>query len=291
MGAFMGAWDDKLYLAGGTRQLIDPYPPVNRVDVYDITFHTWTAGGGRPMLVATDFAGSIQAGPYLYIAGGFVGDGINLHDETQRFNMATNIWELGPPLSIPQFGGGLAITGSAVFLVADAPYTWNPLDKVDVLELADWPGGVWTGWDPLPQVNIYPATACTEAMAGGEVWAVGGGDGDIKFYDDNMFHPAEPCVDFGMLLTPESPVGEGNAGDTLSYALTITNTGTITDYFRLSATSLWAITLPETDVVGPLGHGESAVITVSVTIPADAGGGDSDTAVVTVTSIGNIAGG
>jgi hypothetical protein len=287
-GAFIGAWDGKLYLAGGSRTFGN-YPPVNRVDVYDIATNTWTAGGGTSMPVATDFAGSVQAGQYLYIAGGLVGDGIHLHDKTQRYDMATDTWELGPDLTIPQWGAGLAVTDSRLYLLggSDNVITWNPLDKVDVLELADWPGGVWTGWDPLPQVNLYPASACTEAVVGGEIWAAGGGPNLEMIYDTNLYHPAEPCVSFGVSLAPEGLELDGYPGDTVDYALTLTNTGNTTDYFRLTASSLWSITLPET--VGPLGAGESAMISVSVTIPPDAGAGDMDVAIVTAASIGNSA--
>ncbi len=294
VGAAMGAWDGKLYLAGGTRVLVGPYPPVNRVDVYDIATNTWTAGGGMPMPVATDFAASVQAGPYLYIAGGFVGDGIHLHDETQRYDMASGIWELGPTLAIPQFGGGLAINESRLYLLggSDEPNNWNPLGKVDMLELAYWPGGAWADFGaPLPQVNLYPASACTEAVAGGEIWSTGGiyydEDGNAVFIDTNLYHPAEACLGYNYVFTlaPDSLAGEGKPAGMVNYSLVITNTGDVPDAYSVLVTSTWDVEAPV--IIGALDPGESTELVVAIEVPAGAAPDEQDTATLLVTSQGD----
>ena len=65
-----------------------------------------------PMPAATDFA-STQAGPYLFIAGGLVGDGITCV-KTQRYNMANNVWGWAGVLTI-QWRAGLAISESRLY--------------------------------------------------------------------------------------------------------------------------------------------------------------------------------
>ena len=74
-----------------------------------------------------------------------------------------------------------------------------------------------------------------------EIWVV---------YDTAYYHPAEPCVSFGVHLATEYLPGEGYPGTIVDYELTITNTGNIDDYFRLNATSDWTVTLPETVIKG-----------------------------------------
>ncbi|GIK58540.1 MAG: hypothetical protein BroJett015_42030 [Chloroflexota bacterium] len=100
--------------------------------------------------------------------------------------------------------------------------------------------------------------------------------------------------------TIQSPVGEptyGAAwsgetmhisypGETVSYMLVLSNTGSITDTFDITYTATWNTT-PSTTTVTLLA-GDGAEIEVNVSIPGSANNGDSDTAVVTATSQGQI---
>ena len=80
--------------------------------------------------------------------------------------------------------------------------------------------------------------------------------------------------------------GSGAPGSVVSYEVTITNTGDGSDTFDLTVSGYaWATTISDNSVT--LGAGESAVVTVEVTIPGDAADGDMDTVTVTATSSGD----
>ena len=89
---------------------------------------------------------------------------------------------------------------------------------------------------------------------------------------------------YGLLLSPGSAAQSGLPGAIVTYTLTLTNSGNITDVFSFTADSIWTATVPAPMI---LAAGASADAVVTVLIPADAAGGASDTAVVTATSTGN----
>ncbi|MCB0210499.1 MAG: DUF11 domain-containing protein [Anaerolineae bacterium] len=87
-------------------------------------------------------------------------------------------------------------------------------------------------------------------------------------------------------IAPEADSQSGAPGDVISYTLDVTNDGNVADTFDVSVDgNLWATSAPS--VVGPLVAGETAQITVDVTIPTGASDADSDVATVTVTSQGD----
>lgn len=75
----------------------------------------------------------------------------------------------------------------------------------------------------------------------------------------------------------------GVNGDTLTYTVQITNTGSFTDTFDLTLSgSAWSPALSASDVT--LGAGERTDVTVTVDIPVDAIGGDGNVIIFTATS-------
>jgi uncharacterized repeat protein (TIGR01451 family) len=86
----------------------------------------------------------------------------------------------------------------------------------------------------------------------------------------------------GVTVDPDQ-AGEGIVGSSVSYALDVTNDGSITDMFALSAVSSqgWNVSLPGNIILNP---GETGTLTVIVDIPAGATLGDVDVTTVTATS-------
>ena len=81
----------------------------------------------------------------------------------------------------------------------------------------------------------------------------------------------------------DSQAGGGRPGETVTYRLTLTNTGQVTDTFDLAAGGhAWPVDLPA--ATEPLAPGASMTFTVTVTIPFGVAGGSTDAALITATS-------
>ncbi|GAB4579976.1 MAG: hypothetical protein Fur0022_27150 [Anaerolineales bacterium] len=86
---------------------------------------------------------------------------------------------------------------------------------------------------------------------------------------------------YGVDLSGDQAASEA-PGATVSYVMTITNTGNTTDTFDLSATGVWTATVSDTSLT--LGAGETSTFTVEVLIPGEALNGVLDVTTVTATS-------
>ncbi|MBK6326803.1 MAG: hypothetical protein IPF56_12860 [Chloroflexi bacterium] len=74
----------------------------------------------------------------------------------------------------------------------------------------------------------------------------------------------------------------GAPGEVVTYTLTLSNTGVLSDVYDITASSVWGIALPTTTY--SLTNGTSAPVMVAVTVPMGTMEGDADTAVITATS-------
>ncbi len=294
MGAALGAWDGMIYLIGGTAEDWNQgMHPVNRMEVYNIATHTWTPNVFPHMPFAATAPGYVQAGPYLYLVGGFSGDYNANVTATQRFDLASRQWQVGPAFTSARAFPTVTITEHHLYATGgdENGDNWmDSSDRVEVLDLTDWPNGSWHDLgDPLPHPShTINSNACTEAMAGGEIWSVGGinGLGPWIFYNNTLYYPAEPCLGhtFAFSLAPIILEGAGVPGETVTYTLHLTNTGDIPDAYTVEIASAWSTSASS---LAPLWPGESATLQVTVNVPADALAGSEDTAVVTITSQGD----
>ncbi|MGC9399613.1 MAG: SdrD B-like domain-containing protein [Anaerolineae bacterium] len=92
------------------------------------------------------------------------------------------------------------------------------------------------------------------------------------------------CVSpYGVTIAPPAAVQVGPRGGAVTYTLQVTNTGTAPDTYTVTVGgNTWPTQAPAS--IGPLAAGAGSAMTVTVSIPAGATPGSSDTAVITATS-------
>lgn len=106
----------------------------------------------------------------------------------------------------------------------------------------------------------------------------------FTIFGDPALHVKSP---YALTAAARDPENGGPPGTEVPYKIEVTNLGTKPDSFALAAPdAVWTVTDP--GVVGPLAPGEMAVVTVTVAIPPDAINGQSDAAVLQVTSLGDV---
>ena len=103
--------------------------------------------------------------------------------------------------------------------------------------------------------------------------------------DGNWGVPSATFLTVAAELTPDTAQAEGLPGQVITYTLEFTNGLTTAKEFKVAVTSDWAVSAPAT--LGTLGSLESALFDVAVNIPVTATTGQSDTAIVKVSQVGN----
>jgi uncharacterized repeat protein (TIGR01451 family) len=102
-----------------------------------------------------------------------------------------------------------------------------------------------------------------------------------------MFVPIIPDAPdlFGVELDPTAVAQSGEPGEVLTYTLTISNTGNVSDTYTISLDdNFWPGVAPASVTLGAT---EATTITVQVTVPVTAVAAESDTLTLTVTSTGD----
>ena len=296
IGAALGAWDGKLYLVGGTfENAIHGYHPVSQVDAYDIATGTWLVNALPQMPVAVSFPGFAQDGPYLYLVGGFTGNYNHNATVTQRLDLTKGVWQINKFFRSARAMVAAELTEGHLYAIGgdqNGGDDSNSTNIVEVLDLTAWPLAMWHGIGaPLPEPVHGQSTACTDAFIEGVIWSTGGSffdyDGDPDIYNTNLFYPVEPCVNFyfGNLSYEELSLS-ASPGNAAHYVIPVVNDGTQVDTYNISVSSQWPAFMPASQV-GPIAPGKSSMLIVDVLVPVGPVPVDHNTAVVTVTSIGD----
>jgi N-acetylneuraminic acid mutarotase len=196
-GAAMGALDGKIYLLGGDDDFSPPAS--NVVNIYDIASDTWT-GTGTPMPDGVSQGGSVQAGTFVYVVGGWGPSAPASNSNfTQRYDMSSDTWEVGPTFDLAT--ADLALSGSDTALYAmggdiSGGGFFEGTADVQRLDLSSWPGGTWADYDDLNSARqANSAGFCTTAFTGGEVWSDGGFFNFATPLSENLYHSTgEGCA-------------------------------------------------------------------------------------------------
>jgi hypothetical protein len=284
--ATLGAWEGYLYLIGGDDAPATPLSPETQVDRYDIGADEWEAEWGTAMPEAT-LATGVQVGPFVFMIGGYTANPVN-SDAALRYNMADDSWSEGPAFTSRRAALGLAPTELYLYAIggdATGGGSWNATAMVQRLDWTTWPNGTWETIDSLPQAVLgNTAGACTQANTGGEVWSAGGSNASHIFTSTNLYLAAEPCytLSYSLAVSPDTMEGAALPGRSVSYNLTISNTGSASDSYTVTVSADWSVSAFAT--IGPVDPYHSSDLVVTVTVPISAADGEMDVATVTVTS-------
>ncbi len=189
--------DDRLYLLSGYNSG-NPFTVYDRVSVYDFTTDSWMLGAGATPFGAIPVGNThVQAtsdGQFIYMAGGFpVANGSLPTDIVRRYDTATQVWSLMPPLPQARASGGFvynSVTNNLHYMgglpddrATDQPDHWT-------LDLAN-PAANWVAQANMPN----PRNHFQSVEIDGKIYAVGGQTGhDGPHADTRLLHVYDPAT-------------------------------------------------------------------------------------------------
>jgi uncharacterized membrane protein len=192
----------------------------------------------------------------------------------------------------PEEGALYGDPDETVFYIMTLTNTGNILDTFDLVAgESDWDvhlpeNGFELGAGESVDVSMQ-ITVAADALAGefDSVTITATSIGDEHVSASSTLTTTSNAV-YGLMLEPEQNTLSGGPGEIVSYILSLTNIGNLSDTYALEAVGNgWDINLSEGSV--GLGAGESAEIRVDISIPPNVLAGEFDLVSVTATSVGN----
>jgi carboxypeptidase T len=188
---------------------------------------------------------------------------------------------------LPAEGSKYGVPGTSVTYQLEVTNQGNTSDVFDISS-----NGVWTATTPSTigpldagqsaafDVSVHiPDTALPGESDLSTITITSQGD-DTKSASSQLTTTAGVL---GPLVSPLEITGYGDPGSIVEYYLTITNAGTLVDNFNITVSeAAWDVTAPTSS--GLIAPGYSRTIQVTVSIPEEAADGDSDTALIEISS-------
>jgi len=163
--ASIGAWNGKIYVAGG---FIGGSSVTNALRIYDIATNTWSSGANMPTSPGVEAAaGAVWQGKF-YVMGG--DDFNNALNTNFIYDIATNTWTTGAPLPDSRTNTSATAYGAAVIYVYGG-VSLPGFTSTDTLLLYDIPSNTWS--------NLGSAGTAGHGNYGG-VSGFGSGGGPIE---------------------------------------------------------------------------------------------------------------
>jgi len=162
--ASIGAWNGKIYVAGG---FIGGSSVTNALRIYDIATNTWSSGANIPISPGVEAAaGAVRQGKF-YVMGG--DDFNNALNTNFIYDIATNTWTTGAPL--PDSRTNTSGTAYRGVIWVYGGVSLPGFTTTDTLLLYDAPSNTWA--------NLGSAGTAGHGNYGG-VSGFGSGDGPIE---------------------------------------------------------------------------------------------------------------
>jgi uncharacterized membrane protein len=242
--------------------------------VYKISTNGWTLIDNTPENIGTG-GGLIRVGNYLYVASSIFG---RTTGHFLRYDLVNAKWDNlaslpNSPTTYWGSGDGLENVGTNYIYANVGSSVQTDFFRFSISDNA------WTALQNTPGV---------QSNAGDRLASDGTYLYLVRAYTDNSFWRYQPPT-YGVDVSISPDSQEGLPGQTLTYTVTVTNTGNVTDNFDLTYNDNagWNPSVSPTVLTG-IAPGGFGTATLSVTIPKDAIGCTWDNIWVRATSQGDI---
>jgi N-acetylneuraminic acid mutarotase len=163
------------------------------VSRYDLLTDSWSARA--PMLEERFGLTAAVAGQKVYVVGGYTGPDVQIGDENQIYDAATNTWSLGAPIP-----GGIATAAEAAFRgrVYVIGGDDGDLNSNDTNLLYDPATDTWRNRAPMPTARENNVAV----TVGGKIYVAGGLQVQVSFDGLNTFESYDPRTNTWATLAP-----------------------------------------------------------------------------------------